>query len=117
MGYCCHVLACAPSCSLELKEMIVLDIWTVGPPRAASLESLAHYQNVDRLSLFFRYYFGRCSSELAQLVSITYSRERSTCYSNRLHDFSVTIPRYFKDVYVNIFFPHTAGLWNSLPVE
>ena len=24
---------------------------------------------------------------------------------------------YYKDVYVNSFFPHTARLWNSLPVE
>ena len=42
---------------------------------------------------------------------------RSTCYSDRLHDFSVTIPRCYKDVYVNSFFPRTARLWNSLPIE
>ena len=38
-------------------------------------------------------------------------------YSDRLHDFSVTIPRCYKDVYVNSFFPRTARLWNSLPIE
>ena len=38
-----------------------------------------------------RYYFGRCPSELAQLVSLPYSWGRSTCYSDRLHDFFVTI--------------------------
>ena len=69
------------------------------------------------LSLFYRYYFGRCSSELAQLVPLLYSRERSTCYSDRLHDFSVIIRRCYKDVYVNSFFPCTARLWNSLPIE
>ena len=42
---------------------------------------------------------------------------RSTHYSNRLHDFSVTIPRCYKDVYVNSFFLRTARLWNSLPIE
>ena len=31
----------------------------------------------------------------------------STCYSNRLDGFSVTIPRCYKDAYVNSFFPHT----------
>ena len=41
---------------------------TVGPSLAASLEPLAHRQNVASLSLFYRYYFGGCSSELAQLV-------------------------------------------------
>ena len=42
---------------------------------------------------------------------------RLTRYSNRLHDFSVTIPRCYKDVYINRFFPHTARLRNSLPLE
>ena len=78
---------------------------------------LAHQQNVASLSLFYRYYFGRCSSELAQLVPLPYSRGRSTHYSDRLHDFSVTISRCYKDVYVNSFFPCTARLWNSLPIE
>ena len=55
-----------------------------------------------------------CSSELAELVPLPYSRGRSTPYSDRLHDFSVTIPRCYKDVYVNSFFRHTARLWNSL---
>ena len=81
---------------------------------AASLEPLAYRRNVARLSLLC---FGRCSSELAQLVPLPFSRGRSTCYSDRLHDFSVTIPRCYKDVYVNSFFPRTARLWNSLPTE
>ena len=89
----------------------------VGPLLAASLEPLAHRGNVASLSLFYRYYFGRCSSELAQLVPLPFSRGRSTHYSERLHDFSVTIPRCYKDVYVNSFFPRKAKLWNSLPIE
>ena len=116
--YCCHVWAGAPSCYLELLDK--LQKWicrTVGPSLAASLEPLAHCPNVASLSLFYRYYFGRCSSELAQLVPLPYSPGRSTHYSDRLHDFSVTIPRCYKDVYVNSFFPRTARLWNSLPIE
>ena len=81
---------------------------TVGPSLAASLEPLDHCRNVASLSLFYRYYFGRCSSELAQLVPLPFSRGRSTRYSDRLHDFSVTIRRCYKDVYVNSFFPGTA---------
>ena len=63
------------------------------------------------------YYFGRCSSELAQLIPLPFSRGRSIRYSDRLHAFSVTIPRCYKDVYVNSFFPRAARLWNSLPIE
>ena len=93
-------------------------IWrTVGPSLAASLEPLAHPRNVTGSSLFYRYYFGRCSLELAQLVPLLFSRGRSTRYSDRLHDFAVTIPRCYKDVYVNSFFPRTARRWNSLPIE
>ena len=65
----------------------------------------------------YRYYFGRCSSELVPLVPLPYSQGRSTRYSNRLHDFSVTISRCYKDVYVNSFFPRTASLWNSLHLK
>ena len=84
---------------------------------AASLEPLAHCRNFASLSLFYRYYFGRCSTELAQLVPLSFSRGRSTLYSDRLHDFSVTIARCYKYVNVNSFFPCTASLWNSLPLE
>ena len=90
---------------------------TVGPSLAASLEPIAHRRNVASLSFFYRYYFGRCSPELAQLVLHPYSGERSPRYSDSLHDFSVTIPRCYKDVCVYSFVPPTAILWNSLPIE
>ena len=63
-------------------------IWrTVGPSLPTSLEPLAHRQNVACLSLFYRWYFGRCSFELAQLVPLPFSWGRSTHYSDRLHSF------------------------------
>ena len=118
MEYCCHVWAGAPSCYLELLDKLQKRICrTVGLSHVASLGPLAHRRNLASLSLFYRYYFGRYSSELAQLVPLPYSRGRSTRYSDRLHDFSVSIPRCYKDVYVNSFFPRTARLWNSLPIE
>ena len=116
--YCCHVWAGAPNCYLKLLDKLQKQICrTVGASLATSHEPLAHHQNVASLSLFYRYYLGRCSSELAQLVPHPYSRGRSTHCSDRLHDFCVTIPRCYKDVYVNSFFPCTARLWNSLPVK
>ena len=93
-GICCHVWAGAPNCYLELFDKLQKRIWrTVGPSLAAFLEPLAHHRNVASLSLLYRYYFGRCSSELAQLVPLPFSRERSTRDSDRLHDFSATISR------------------------
>ena len=116
MEYCCHVWAEAPHWYLELLDK--LQKWicgTVGPSLAASLEPLAHHQNV--VSPFYWYYFVRCSSELAQLVLLSFAWGRSTCYSDRLHDFSVTITKCYKDVYVNSFFPPMTRLWNSLPIK
>ena len=111
LGWC-------PQLLLDLLDKLQKRICRIaGPSLAASLEPLSDRRNVASLSLFYRYYFDRCSSELAQLVPLSFSRGRSTRYSDRLHDFSVTIPRCYKDVYVNNFFPRTAKLWNSLPIE
>ena len=105
MEYCCHVWAGAPSCFLELLDKLQRRIRrTVGPALAASLGPLAHRRNVASLSLFYRYYFGRCPSELAQLVSLPFSRRRSTRYSDRLHDFYVTILRCYKNVMSTVSF-------------
>ena len=102
MEYCCHVWGGAPSCLLELLGKLQKQISrTVGPSLATFLEPLTHHWNVASWSLFYRYYFDRCSSELAQLVPLPFSHGRSTHYSDRLHYFSVTIPIYYKDVYAN----------------
>ena len=79
MEYCRHIWASDPNCYLELLDKLQKQIYrTVGPSLAASLEPLAHRRNVANLSLFYRYYFGRCSSELAQLVPLPFSQGSST---------------------------------------
>ena len=101
-----------------MKLLDKLEKWIcriVGPSLTTSLEPLAYHGNVASLIFFYRYYFGRYSSELAQHLSIL---ERGLLpYSDSLHNFSVTIPTCYKDVYVNSFFPCTGRLWNSLPIE
>ena len=44
------------------------------------------------------------------MVLLPHVRGRSTRYSDRLYDVSVTIPRFCRDVGVNHFFPRTARL-------
>ena len=74
MEYCYHVWAGVPSCFLELLDKLQKRICrSVGPSLVVSLKLLVHHRNVAILSLFYRYYFGRCSSELAQLVPLPYS--------------------------------------------
>ena len=88
----------------KLQKWICL---IVGPSLVDSLKPLAHCCKVASLNLFYRHYFGICSSELAPLP---YSQGRSTHYSDRLHDFSVIIPKCLKVVYVNSSFSCTAKL-------
>ena len=94
MEYCCHVWAGAPRCYFKILHKL---------QKQACSPTLAHCRNVATLSLFLRYYFDRCSYELAELVLLLYSNGKPTCYSDRLHDFSVTIPRCYKNVYVSSF--------------
>ena len=76
-----EIWAGAPSCYLELLDKLEKRICrTVRPSPATSLEPMAHRRNVASLSLIYRYYFGRCSSELAELVLLPYSQGRSTRY-------------------------------------
>ena len=83
MEYHCHIWAGAPSCYLELLDKLQKRICrTVGPSPATSLKPLPDRRNVPSLCLFYRYYFGRCLSELAQLVTIPFSRGRCTRYSD-----------------------------------
>ena len=88
MECCRHVWDGAHSFYWELLNKLQKWICSiVGPSLAASLEPLAHIWNVPSWSPFYMYYFGRCSSELVELVPLSYSLEWSTRYSDRLHDF------------------------------
>ena len=118
MEYCCQIWTGTPSCYLELLDRLQkLICRTVGPWLAASLELLAYHQNLSSFSLFYGYYFGRCSFQLAQLVPLSYSRGRATNLFWQIAWFSFHHPRCYKDFNVNSFFPQTARSWNFQPME
>ena len=80
---CSQVRAGTPSCYLELLDQLQKQICrTVGCSLAVSLEPLSHCWNIASLSLFYKYYVGGCSSELAQLVGLPCSQGISTFYSD-----------------------------------
>ena len=81
MEYCCHVWVGVPSCYFEMLYKLQKRIFrTVSPSSVASIELLGSRRSVASLSLSYRYYFGRCSSELDQLVPLSYFRRRPTRY-------------------------------------
>ena len=91
---CCHVWAGAPSCHLEILSKLQKQICrTVDPSIAASLEPLAHHWNGASSSLFWRYSFGRCYSELAQLTHINcwfFLKRFLVCFNHFVLLFRVT---------------------------
>ena len=98
MEYYCYVSAGAHSYYLKMLDKLQKQVcWTAGPTLAASLEPLALCQTVANLSSLFKYYFGSCSTGLAELVPLFYSRGRYSRYSNRFHDFSLIISRCYRD--------------------
>ena len=108
VGYCCNVWAGIPSCYLDLLENLKKQVFRFV---AASIELLSQRRNVVSLSLFYSNYFIRCLIELDKLVPLPYSPGRPLAIYPL--DFSVTIPRFFKDVHVKYFFSRTARPWNS----
>ena len=67
MEYCCYIWTGAPNCYLEFLNKLKKRICrTVGPSPAVSLE-------IRPSEVFYRDYFGRCSSELAQLLPLPFS--------------------------------------------
>ena len=92
---------------------------TVGPSLAASLELLTHIWNVASLILFYRHYFGRCSSELNWLnwfLSLILEGGLPVI----LIDCIIFLSPFLNVVRMSmsiVSFPRTAKLWNSLPVE
>ena len=64
-----HIWAVAPICYLEmLYELQNGYVALLTPHLLSLLEPLAHRQNVVSLVFFYRYYFGRCSSESLLVV-------------------------------------------------
>ena len=112
---CCYIWVGSAMCYLYVVDKLHRRLCrTVGPTLAASLKPLGNCRNVASLILLYRYYFGGCSFDLTKPVPIPCSRRRSTRFSDRLHDFSVNVPKCYKIAYVNSFSLCTARFWNSL---
>merc|ERR1711911_196231 len=87
------------------------------PALTNDLQTLSHRRDVSCLCLFYRYYFGQCSDELAAITPKPRTFIRSTrndCFSN---PYQVTVLHTRTELYKQSFFPSTAMLWNRLPCD
>ena len=116
MDYCSHILGAPRSHGLYLLDRVQKRVVSlVGSRLSFDLQALSHRRDVASLSLFYKYYYGKCSSELADLVPPKHVTVRSTRFSKQLHRHTVNSLR--TKFYQPNFFPRTAALWNSLTNE
>nr|CAI5868957.1 unnamed protein product [Callosobruchus analis] len=109
LEYCSHVWGCASKHSLKLLDSIkkrAVRLYDT-PILTKDLHSLEHRRKVAGLSLFYRFYHGRCSSELSQII-IPRPAERRTL--ERLC--VLTLTRSKSLLLQHFFFWRTSTRWN-----
>ena len=89
----------------------------VGPDLYLTLQPLSHRRNDAIISLFYRYFHGKCSHELHSLVPSLRVFQRQTRYSNDCvkHPYFFQIPKSYHKFHETSLFPCTTKLWKSLP--
>ena len=95
MEYCSHIWGGAPqSGRLDLLDRVQRRLVNlIGHVLSSTLQPPSHRRVVASLSLFYKYYHGRCSHELPSLVPHRCLSVRLTRFSERLHQYAVFIPR------------------------
>ena len=118
MEYCCHLWSGAPKSHLSFLDRVQHRMKKlVGSDLYSTLQPLSQRRDVASLSLFYRYYFGRCSDGLHTTMFPAFVASRSTRRTNSLHSFSVQVPRSRTVSRSSGFFVRTANQWNSLPAQ
>ena len=116
MEYCCHIWAGSAQTSLSSLDAVQKRLRSlVGDELFGTLQPLSHRRDVSSLSLLYRYFHGRCSEELHQMVPPLKEFGRSTRLASRSHPYVLDIPKAKSKFHSQSFFPRTASIWNRLP--
>ena len=81
----------------------------VGSVLSSDLQALSHRSDVASLSLFYKYYYGKCSSELVDLVLPKRVIVRSTRFSEQMHRHTINSPMCRTKFYQSSFFLRTSA--------
>nr|CAI5854430.1 unnamed protein product [Callosobruchus analis] len=112
LEYCSHVWGCAPKHSLKLLDSI--QNRAVRLLLTKDLHSLEHRRRVAGLFLFYRFYHGRCSSELSQIITPKAVRTRNFREALHAHPYQAEVPTPRTSLLQHSFFWKTSTLWNEL---
>ena len=111
MEYCCHLWAGAPKTHLQLLDRVEKRAKNlIGQPLANELLPLSVRRDVASLSLFFMYYFGKCSSALSESVPNPEVFSRNSRRANFLTCYHVSVERTRTQGRPQSFFVRTAQL-------
>ena len=115
LEYCSHIWGSSLYTSL-LDRVESKAIRLIGDPSLIStLDPLSLRCKVASLFLFYRYYFGHCSDELAACIPPPMVRPRSTRQATFGHNYCVELSNARINRFSDGFFHSTSRLWNSLP--
>ena len=91
MEYNSHLWAGVSEFALDFVDRIQSRALKLGGDDkvVSSITSLGHRRNVSCIVLFYKYYFGKCSSGLSELIPPPQVFTRNTRLSGRCHDFTV----------------------------
>ena len=116
MENCCHLWAGAPRTHLAPLDRVERRVKNlVGQVLSEELQPLSVRRDVASLSLFYRYYFGRCSPALSDCVPQPKVFSRSTRAASSSSMFQVESERSRTVSRSRSFFVRTSQMWNRLP--
>ena len=115
LEYCCHIWGNSSSVvildAIQRKAIRLISDYEL----TSTLEPLAVRRKVASLSLFYRYYHGFCSEELAACVPRPMAWSHDTRGAASAHRYCVTVSNPRIERYAISFFHFTSCLWNKLP--
>ena len=119
LEYCSHVWGSAPKSTLKLLDSVQKRaVRLIGDTKLTdSLPSLAHRRAVGDLALFYRYFHGKCSSEIKSIMPALASFNRPTRHNQSWHPFAVQLKTQRTTYSKASFVYRTSLLWNSLPAQ
>lgn len=119
LEYNSHLWAGAPSSYLMLIDRIQRRaIRLIGDSRITNkLDSLEHRRNVGALTLFYRYFHGRCSAEISSLMPPIRVQARATRQATNSHQFTVDNSFCRTVKFRSTFISRSSILWNQLPAS
>jgi hypothetical protein len=87
------------------------------PAITDNMQSLQLRRDVAALSVFYKMYYGRCSTELRSLVPPPARRIRHTRADDNAHPHSLELFNCRIERFKRSFIPRTTAVWNALPFD